>query len=32
MRLVSNELIMKSTDKNLSRVDYQKHRFRLKKF
>ena len=32
MHLVSNQLIMKSTGKELSRVDYQKHRFRLKKF
>ena len=30
MRLVSNKLFMKSTGKNKSRVDYQKHRFRLK--
>ena len=29
MRLVSNKLFMKSTEKK-SRVDYQKHRFRLK--
>ena len=32
MRLVSNQLFMKSTGKKLSRVDYQKHRFRLKEF
>ena len=30
MRLVSNKLFMKSTGKNKSRVDYQKHRFPLK--
>ena len=30
MRLVSNKLFMKSTGKDKSRVEYQKHRFRLK--